>query len=116
MEKSYGSKWQCSRPRVMGADREERGQALTGVRVGQVLSHEKVRPLSREGFNPASTLSDWAEDSTSTTRDATGWRQAGGVVDPVHARKAPHAGIGRAPNRPRGIVVRTGNPKGVLRS
>ena len=35
MKESYEDRWQYPRPRVMGADRKERGQALTGVRVGR---------------------------------------------------------------------------------
>ncbi len=111
MRKSYEDRWQCSRPRVMGADREGSGQALTGVRVGQVLNLEKVR------INPVPTRSGCVEGKTSLTRDVTGSEETGGVVDPVHARKAPHAEIGRSLNRPgHGDPVRAENLKGAMRS
>ena len=107
MEKSYESRWQCSRPRVMGADREGSGQALTGVRVGQVLSLEKSRTKSG-----ADTLGSRGRHYR---RDPScqGGLRTGEVVDPVHAREASHMEIGRSLNRPRGIVVRAENPKGV---
>lgn len=91
----------------MGADRKGRGQALTGVRVGQVLSLEKDRIL------PVPTPSDLAEGRITATRDATGKLWTGGVLGPVHARRLftresgdPSVGHGRW------TVVRAANPTG----
>jgi len=108
MKKSYESRWQCSRPRVMGTDREGRGQALTGVRMGQVLSLEKTRIESG-----ADTLGLCGRQYRKSP-GCHGTLRTGEVVDFVHVREASHAEIGRSLNRPRGIVVRAENPKGVL--
>ena len=108
MRKSYESKWQCSRPRVMGADRKGRGQALTGVRAGQAQSLEKSRNKSG-----ADTL-DSSGRQYRKDPGCHGTLRTGEVDDPVHVRKAPHTEIGRSLNRPLGMVVRAVNPKGAL--
>ena len=91
----------------MGTDRKGRGQALTGVRVGQVLSLEKVRTL------PVPTPSDLAEGNTAVTRDTTGELRTGGVEDPVHARKLSTRESGDpSVDHERCDVVRAANPAG----
>jgi len=94
-------------PRVMGADCKERGQALTGVRVGRAVSLEKVRN------NPVPTFSDGAEGKTRLSQDTTATGGTGGVVEPgTHAsfscgnRESPRSTMGN------GAVVRAANPKG----
>jgi hypothetical protein len=93
----------------MGPDREESGQALTGVRVGQVSS------LENKLNNSVPTPSGGAEGNTTTIRDATGWRWTGGVVDLVHARRLLMRESGDPlGDHERWDVARAENPKGVM--
>ena len=97
-------------PAPWRSDREDALQALVGVRVGWVLSRERILSSGCRGRSPMPKATPVA----SLTRDVAGPRA---VVDPMHVRRLFSQELGGpAPGRDGdGVAVRAVNPTGARR-